>query len=99
MSSLFLFRLTADIRIASREREKQPEAEFLDVIGTKVLEFSSLLFKVTSTSTKRNLTPPLPPSQTSLKLDCNVNIVYGNLKSDVTRCVNTSTYFFQNILV
>ncbi len=52
-----------------------PEAEFLDVTGTKSSEFSSLLF--TFTSTNGIYTPPLPPPSV-----CNVNIVYGNLKSE-----------------
>jgi hypothetical protein len=45
------------------------EAEFLDVIGTKV----SLLFTVTSTIS--NCPPPPPSSKSGLKLVCNVNIV------------------------
>jgi hypothetical protein len=52
------------------------EAEFLDVIGTKVL-----LFTVTQI-----LSPPLPtPSKSGLKLICNVNILYGNLKSEISQ--------------
>ena len=54
----------------------RPEAEFLDVIGTKPLrEFSSLLFTVTIT----NLFPPPPPEQKWFELVDNVNIVCGNL--------------------
>jgi hypothetical protein len=51
----------------------EPEAEFLDVIGTK--EFSSLLFTVTSsTCTDFN---PLPHfSKIGWKLVCNVNIIF-----------------------
>ncbi len=79
MSSLSLS-LYADIRIASREREKQQEAEFLDVIGTKVLRV--FLLAIHSHLYKRILLPPPPPSKSGLKLDCNVNIVYGNLKSE-----------------
>jgi hypothetical protein len=37
-----------------------------------------LLFTVTSTN---GMYTPLPPEQKWLKLVCNVNIVYGNLKS------------------
>ncbi len=48
------------------------EAEFLDVIGKKFSRFFPLL---------TDFTPPLP-EQSSLKLVCNVNIVYGNLKSE-----------------
>ncbi len=56
------------------------EAEFLDEIGTKVLRvfllaFYSYLYKVFFT-----LLPPLRKS--GLKLVCNVNIVYENLKSE-----------------
>jgi hypothetical protein len=59
---------------------EKPEAEFLDVIGTKVLRVppcysqSPLLMDLTPT--------PPPPSKSGLKLVCNVNIVYGNLKSE-----------------
>jgi hypothetical protein len=57
----------------------RPEAEFLDVIGTKVSEFFSLLFTVTCT----NGFYPLPHlNKSCLKLVCNVNIVYRNLKSE-----------------
>jgi hypothetical protein len=55
------------------------EAEFLNVIGSKVLRvFSSMLFTVTS---NRFYPTPLL-SKSGLKLVCNVNIVYGNLKSE-----------------
>ncbi len=50
------------------------EAEFLDVIGPKVLEkFSSFLFTVTSAN--RFYPPPPPPSKSGLKLVCTINIV------------------------
>jgi hypothetical protein len=54
-----------------------PEA--LDVIGTKVFRVSSLLFTVTSTK----LSPS--PNKSGLKLVCNVNVVYGNLKSETSQ--------------
>ncbi len=54
-----------------------PEAEFLHVIGTKVLK----LFLLTIHSHFTPLPPP-SPSKRGLKLVCNVNIVYGNLKSE-----------------
>ncbi len=55
------------------------EAKFLDVIGDKSFKISSLLFTVISTN---GFTPPPPFSKIGLKLVCNVNIVYGNLKSE-----------------
>ncbi len=58
----------------------KPEAEFFDVIGTKVLRVFLCIFTVTSTN---DFTPPPPPpSESALKQVCNVNIVYGNLKSE-----------------
>ncbi len=44
----------------------------MDVVGTKA-------------TSADGFTPPPPPSKTGLKLACNVNIVYGNLKSDNTQ--------------
>jgi hypothetical protein len=66
------------------------EAEFLDVIGTKVFLLaiqSPLLTDFTP------LPPPPPPSKSDLKMVCNVNIVYGNLKSEnsLRLCPETST--------
>jgi hypothetical protein len=56
--------------------QNKPEAEFLDVIGTKVLLF-------TATSPNRFYSPPPTLlNKSGLKLVCNVNIVYGNLKSE-----------------
>ncbi len=53
-----------------------PEAEFLDVNGTSVLQsFSSLLFTV-------NYPSPPALSKSDMKLVCNVNNIYGNLKSE-----------------
>ncbi len=51
------------------------EAKFLDVIGTKVLRVFLLI-----TSTNGFYSPLL--SKSGLKVVCNVNIVYGNLKSE-----------------
>ncbi len=51
------------------------EAEFLDVIGTKVLGVS--LLAIHSHLCSRIL--PSPQSKSGLKLVCNVNIVDGNL--------------------
>jgi hypothetical protein len=55
-------------------KQERTEAKFLEVIGTKVL-----LFTVTSTN---GFHSPSPPNKSGLKLVCNVNIVYGNLKSE-----------------
>ncbi len=52
------------------------EAEFLDVIGTKPSEFSSLLSQLNYTNG-----PPPPPPFPGAKV-INVNIVYRNLKSE-----------------
>jgi len=55
------------------------EPKFLDVIGTKVLRV--FLLAIHSHLYLRIL--PFPPlSKSGLKLVCNVNIVYGNLKSE-----------------
>ncbi len=54
------------------------EAEFLDVIGTKVLRVSSLLSTVTCLQFTNGFYPP--PRKSGWKLVCIVNIVYGNLK-------------------
>ncbi len=63
----------------NRKIDHLAEAEFLDVIGTK----SFFLLAIHSQLYSRIL-PPLPPtlSKSVLKLDCNVNIMYENLKSD-----------------
>ncbi len=53
-------------------------AEFLDVIGTKVWRFFLLAFH----SHPLQRSPPPPPRKSCLKLGCNVNIVYGNLKPE-----------------
>ncbi len=56
------------------------EAEFLDVIGTKVLRAFLLAFNSHLYLTDSTPSPPLRKS--GLKLVCNVNIVYGNLESE-----------------
>jgi hypothetical protein len=58
------------------------EAEFLDVIGAKVLRV--FLLAIHSHLLLIDLTPPpLPPlSKSGLKLFCNVNNVYGNLTQE-----------------
>jgi hypothetical protein len=57
---------------------RRTEAEFLDVIVTEVLRV--FLLAIHSHLYQRILIPA-PLSKTGLKLVCNVNIVYGNLKS------------------
>jgi hypothetical protein len=55
----------------------------LDIIGTRV--FLLALFTVTSNNgfySPSPPPPPPPPSKTGLKLVCNVNIVFRNLKSE-----------------
>ncbi len=60
------------------EDDGWPETEFLDVIGPKI-EFSSLLFAITSTT---DFTPLPHLSRSGLELFYNVNILYRNLKSE-----------------
>jgi hypothetical protein len=55
-----------------------PEAEFLDIIGTKVLWVFFLAIN-SQLYTNGFYPPPPPPCKSGLKLVCNVNIVYGNL--------------------
>ncbi len=59
-----------------------PEAEFLDVVGPKVLRV--FLLAIHSQLYKQILTPPPPPplEKSGLKAVCNVNIVYRNLNSE-----------------
>ncbi len=61
------------------------EAKFLDVIRKRVLEFSFLLFTVTST---KGFYSPTPLSKSVSRLVCKVNIAYGNLKAE-----NSQDYF------
>ncbi len=60
----------------------RPETEFLNVIGTKDLRV--FLLAIHSHLYIRILIPSLL-SKSCLKLVCNVNIVYGNLKSENSR--------------
>ena len=55
------------------------KVEFLDIIGTKSLKSFPPCY---SQSTLITDPPPPLPSKNGLKLVCNVNIVYGKLKSD-----------------
>ena len=55
------------------------KVEFLDIIGTKSLKSFPPCY---SQSTLITDPPPPLPSKNGLKLVCNVNIVYGNLKSE-----------------
>ncbi len=60
-----------------------PEAQFLAVIGTKVFKSFPLCYSQSPLLT--DLTPPpfpLPVNKSGLKPVCNVNTVYGNLKSE-----------------
>jgi hypothetical protein len=57
---------------------KYPEAEFLDIIGTKVLRV--FLLAIHCHLYSRIL--PSPLEQKWFETGCNVNIVYGNLKSE-----------------
>ncbi len=69
----FTFQEITDSEIMTRARGR--------ILGRNwAKEFSSLLFTVTSTNGFEP--PPPPPSKRGLKLVCNVNIVFGNLKSD-----------------
>ncbi len=67
-----------------RTRLRYPEAEFLDVIGTKILRVFLLAIHTHSHLSNRillPLPPPPPPSRAKGVWNlCNVNIVYGNLK-------------------
>ncbi len=70
--SLCMHVIATEYRIIAHTHH--PEAEFLDVIGTKVflLALHSHLYKQIL----------LPPAISGLKLVCNENIVHGNLKSE-----------------
>jgi hypothetical protein len=57
-----------------------PEAEFLDVIGTKV--FGVFLLAIHSQLYQQILLPSPNLEKSGLKLACNVNIVNGNLQSE-----------------
>jgi hypothetical protein len=55
-NKFWMFCMTSEFAVSSNvlfmhcSSQFKPEAEFLDVIGTKIQEFSSLLFTVTSTN-------------------------------------------------
>jgi hypothetical protein len=75
------------------------EAEFLDVVGTKFIRFFLLAIHRHLPLLKYfiPLSPPPPRSQSGLKLVCNVNIVYENLKSEKSQDyaqAETSTKFY-----
>jgi hypothetical protein len=58
----------------------------LGSIWDKILKsFSSFLFTVTSTN---GFYSPNPLSKSGLKLVCNVNIVYGNLRSGTLKIIS-----------
>jgi hypothetical protein len=59
-----------------RQYSSIPEAEFLNIIGTKVLRV--LLLAIHSHLYQRIFSPSFPLSKSGLKLVCNVNIVHGN---------------------
>ncbi len=63
-----------------RQDSSVPEAEFLNVIGTKVSRV--LLVAIHSHLYQRIFSPSIPLSKNGLKLVCNVNIVHINLKSE-----------------
>jgi hypothetical protein len=58
------------------------EAEFLDIIGTKVSRVFPPCYSQLTLLTDFTPLSPHSPSKNELKLVCNVNIVYGNLKSE-----------------
>jgi hypothetical protein len=56
-----------------------PAAEFLGVIGTKVL---GVFFLAIHSRFFYRILPPTPFCKSCLLVVCNVNIVHGNLKSE-----------------
>ncbi len=79
----YLFTLCAGwSKLDFAERDKcKPEAEFLDVIGKKNLTRFPPCYSQFPLLTDFTPRPP-PLSRSGLKLVCNVNIVYGNIKSE-----------------
>ncbi len=79
-----VLQMMGPVHAGQQHQAIQPEAEFLDVIGKKVLrvvllDINSHLYRLTG------LTPPPPPhplSKSGLNLVCYVNIVFRNLKSE-----------------
>jgi hypothetical protein len=78
-SSKFYFYCTSS---GCKSQETTTEVEFLNVIGTKLLRV--FLLAIHSHHHSRFLPPPPPPpSKSGFKpLVCNLNIVFGNLKSE-----------------
>ncbi len=76
----------SDVLIAAAQWRVYPETVFkqqeLNSWPKTRHKYSSLLFIVTSTNWFYSSLPHPPLSKSSLKLVCNVNIVYGNLKSE-----------------
>jgi hypothetical protein len=71
-------RMTLTFRADYAVPHLSPDAEFLDVIGTKSYEFSSLLFAATFSN---GFYPPPPLIKSVLKLVCNVNNLYVETSS------------------
>jgi hypothetical protein len=79
------------LRLSATKKPKYPEAEFLDGIGDKSLKsfppcYSGTPYRIITVIISlrlllTNFTPlPRPLSKSGLKLVCNVNIAYKNLK-------------------
>ncbi len=82
--SLFIDKITVEsASFKSSQRHSCPEAEFLDN------SLRSFTLSYSQSPLLKDFTPPLPPpsppSKRALKLVSNVNIVYGNLKSEISQ--------------